>query len=101
MKRDCDDKLDIVAEFKKRRRRQLIAVLPFLVAAFAMFMIPGEDADQLHGLATIVMVCICIAVMIAVAVFWWFNWRCPACKSYLGKSMNPIFCQTCGAKLQG
>jgi rubrerythrin len=35
----------------------------------------------------------------AAVVFSLFNWRCPACSSYLGKRFNPRFCPSCGAQL--
>ena len=100
LERDSDARVDIVAEFTKRGRRQLIAIVPFLVAVFLLFMLQRGSADGYFGIAAIAIGPVCVAALIAVAIFWRLNWRCPACRSYLGKSINPIFCQTCGAKLQ-
>ena len=91
---------EIIAEFKKPRTRQLIAIAPFLVAIFPLFMLEDAGPDGLFGIPAIVIGPACIAVVIAMFIFSFINWRCPACKRYLGKAMNPKFCQKCGARLQ-
>ncbi|MBP7274977.1 MAG: hypothetical protein KBA51_02105 [Kiritimatiellae bacterium] len=91
---------EVIAEFQRRRRRQLIAVVPIMGALFPLFMLDHAGPDGLFGIPTAVLGPVCIAIMIAGVVFSLINWRCPACKSYLGKAMHPRFCQKCGAQLQ-
>jgi hypothetical protein len=37
-------------------------------------------------------------ILAAVGFSLW-NWRCPACRGYLGRTFNPKFCQKCGVQL--
>jgi hypothetical protein len=41
-----------------------------------------------------------VFVIGALWVFTLLNWRCPACKTYLGHTLNPVFCSSCGARLR-
>lgn len=100
MEENCEINPEIIAEFKKRRMRQFIAVVPFVVALFPLFMLDDAGPDGLFGIPTAVIGPVCIAVVIVMFIFSFMNWRCPACKSYLGKAISPRFCQKCGARLQ-
>jgi hypothetical protein len=39
-----------------------------------------------------------VAVMLGIGVLSFINWRCPACKKYLGNSWAPRECPRCKAK---
>jgi len=76
-------KLSIKTEFASRKRNQIIVSIS-LIAMIILFVLFGENPDVLFtgGIG-----------------FSLFNWRCPACNKYLGKSINPKFCSKCGAPL--
>jgi rubrerythrin len=88
----------VMEEFKKRRTRQLIAVIPILLAAATIAM--TDESTGLLGVPSNIIIPVAIVVLLAVVAFSMFNWRCPACQSYLGKGYNPQFCPKCGKKLR-
>jgi len=69
LERDSDARVDIVAEFKKRGRRQLIAIVPFLVAVCPLFMLQRGSADGYFGIAAIAIGPVCVAALIAIVTF--------------------------------
>ncbi len=101
MDRNQEGNPDVMAEFRKRRTRQLIAIAPFLVAISPLLFLENAGPDGLFGIPAVVIAPVCLAVIVAMFIFSFLNWRCPACKGYLGKAMSPKFCQKCGARLQG
>ena len=91
---------DVVSRFKARRLRQFILVIPVMLAIFLLVW-AGENQDaSLAGIPRTVLVGVALAAIAAGAGFSLFNWRCPACGKYLGRSINPSFCAKCGTKLQ-
>ncbi len=92
----------VMAEFKQRRTWQLVAVAPIL-AAMIYLIFTGKDGAgpvELLGIPVSAGIPLCIAIVCAGLIFSFFNWRCPACKGYLGKAINPRFCHKCGVQLQ-
>lgn len=89
----------IISEFKRRRTKQIIAVIPFIAAMIPLFLLDEAGPAGLFGISSIVIGSTCIAILIAGLIFSVINWRCPACNSYLGKTISPRFCQKCGAQL--
>lgn len=90
----------VIAEFRRRRTRQLIVVVPFMGALLPLLMLENAGPDGLLGIPSVVVGSACGAVVIAGFIFSLINWRCPACKSRLGKDISPRFCQKCGVQLQ-
>lgn len=90
----------VIAEFKRRRARQLMMVVPFLGALIPLFMLEDAGPDGLFGIPPVVVGSACGAVVIAGFIFSLINWRCPACGCYLGKAISPRFCQKCGVQLR-
>ena len=86
--------------FSQRRRRQFMLAVP-LFAAIITVAVKSESAspeilgipEALYGPAFLVLV-------VGALIFSFLNWRCPACKGYLGKAISPRFCVKCGAVLQ-
>jgi hypothetical protein len=88
----------ILAEFRQRRSRQLTAsVAAILVILFAAMR--GDRGLGVLGLPEAVVGGLLAAVILGIVAFSLFNWRCPGCNRYLGKSINPKFCPSCGAHL--
>jgi len=90
----------IKAEFAARRKRQLLLLIP-VVLLFGFAALVGTG--KLHvpvdlNLATTKVVFFLIVA--ACVGYSWFNWRCPACKGYLGRGIEPRHCRNCGVELR-
>jgi hypothetical protein len=87
-------------DFKAKRIRQLLLAVPLVAAV--VFLIWSEDrpGTAILGIPSAHLTYATIAYLIFYAVFSIVNWRCPSCRSYLGKGINPRFCSKCGAQLQ-
>ena len=90
----------ITMDFNRRRQRQLVALIPLILAFLPLFILDKAGPKGLWGIPTAVLGPTCLVVVIAVLVFSFVNWRCPSCKGYLGKAINPRFCQKCGVPLR-
>jgi hypothetical protein len=85
-------------EFALRKRRQIMVAIGVVPVIGLLLLSKGkwgpavaitrEAGPYLFG-----------AILLAVGYSFW-NWRCPACRKYLGKSLGPAFCAGCGAKLR-
>ena len=65
---------------------------PFLVIAAGA--LAGFYLGRSHGRAILSAL---VGVGITAVSFW--NWRCPACRSYLGKTTDARHCRRCGVEL--
>jgi hypothetical protein len=87
-------------EFKRRRRRQIFVAIPVVGALLAMMSASGSSkAPTVMGLPAEMVAGGFLVLMIGALAFSLFNWRCPACNGYLGKSISPRFCAKCGVSL--
>lgn len=91
----------IIAEFKKRRARQLMATVPMIAAIIPLFMLKDMGTSAFPAwIPGQLVLPVCLGVVVIGVIFTLVNWRCPVCKSYLGKGFGPRYCQKCGAQLQ-
>jgi hypothetical protein len=88
----------IRAEFARRRRNRLIMVIPAIAAAFVA--LESRRNHAFYGIPVQALVPTMIVVVILAVGFSLYNWRCPACSRYLGRTINPKFCLRCGAQLR-
>lgn len=88
------------AAFALRRRRQMLATVPLVVAVFVAATADASAGTTLVGIPTDIALPLCVATAVGTIVFALWNWRCPACNAYLGKAMSPSFCSHCGAPLR-
>ena len=79
-------------EFARRRKRQLLATIPFAIVLLG-YVILGE---RTQGTAYPIIFFVVIGLLL---IFSFRNWRCPACEGYLGRAISPKFCSKCGANL--
>jgi len=86
--------------FAQRRRKQLLVAA--LIVPLVLLVVFSEDqgGGTILGYSAEVFGPIFLAVVVAALLFSLRNWRCPACSKYLGKAMNPKFCQNCGVELR-
>ena len=83
--------------FKERRKRQWAVTIPFLVMVFAATWL--RDHPDQAPIPVNIFFTIFIVALAGITLFTFLNWRCPSCKGYLGKAMNPKFCPKCGSQL--
>jgi hypothetical protein len=96
---DQPSNTDIFAAFKKRRSRQLVLIVPL----FAVFITAGYFSStgiKALNIGPLTLLCALGAIAAGVVAFSMYNWRCPACKKYLGKGLNPVYCPKCGKQLR-
>jgi hypothetical protein len=91
---------EIKATFKKRKRAQLIATAPAVLAFVFIGVMRRDIVDDLWGIPVQYLGLACAVIIIALLIFSFLNWRCPSCSSYLGRVFNPKFCSRCGAELR-
>ncbi len=96
------DQEQIQEEFKKRRMRQRLLLLPIAgMVGLLLWTKANPAATTIMGLPVNMVIGVTVAFVVGAVVFSLVNWRCPACNSYLGKGLSPNFCPKCGADLQG
>jgi hypothetical protein len=76
-------------EFKRRRQRQLLLLLP-VGAALLVFQDRGSGLVPSEIAAGAL-----LAVVASGLAFTLYNWRCPACRRYLGRRLFLRRCPRC------
>lgn len=92
-------KEDIISEFGKRRTREYI-ITPPMIMAFICVVIARYRPEALFGISPDIVFMVGIPLFIFLMTFSWLNWRCPNCRKYFGRAVNPKFCSRCGAQLR-
>ncbi|MFX0199891.1 MAG: hypothetical protein ACFFCW_27525 [Candidatus Hodarchaeota archaeon] len=95
-----EQKQEFKSQFAARRRRQLIATLPFIILIILFATINESTGLVLGSIPISIFLPIFFIAIIGLLVFSIKNWRCPACNKYLGKAFNPSFCSKCGVALR-
>lgn len=91
---------DVKAEFKKRRTTQFLITIPVILVVLPMIMLERSGGNEIWGIPASVISVVALITIFIVVVVSLFNWRCPKCKRYLGKRINPKFCSRCGSELR-
>jgi hypothetical protein len=85
-------------EYARRKKRQLLVSFGVIIPAFALF-VGSREFLQEHGLDERTGGAIFLILVLGVLAFSFWNWRCPSCRSYLGKAFRQRFCRSCGVQL--
>ncbi len=94
-----NDAQQIILDFRKRRTRQQFAIAVTLLCMVLLVLVyrrPDLFTEVPKSLISAAQIFL-IGVFI---VFTAINWRCPACKKYLGADIAKGRCPRCGARLQ-
>lgn len=86
--------------FAARRRRQAILVVPFIAAVLVIVMARGGERMDLLGVPAVIWGPVLGAFVVIALLFFFLNWRCPACQGFLGRVLNPRYCSRCGVELR-
>jgi hypothetical protein len=95
-----EQKREFKIQFATRRRRQLIATVPFIILIILFATINESTGLALGVIPISIFYSIFFIAIIGLLIFSFKNWRCPACNKYLGKAFNPSFCSKCGVGLK-
>jgi len=93
-----DRKAAVRSEFSRRRRNQLILLVPVFAAMFIA--IASDERQAVYGIPVATLLPTAIVLVVVAIAFSLYNWRCPACARYLGRSLNPRYCIRCGVQLR-
>jgi hypothetical protein len=95
---DPDEK--VVAEFRRRERRQLLAIIPLLLAIVLTKVAHDHTGGTVLGVPAWILYLVATAFVAGAVLFALLNWRCPACNRYLGRGAPRGHCPRCGARLR-
>jgi len=88
------------AEFAKRRKRQVLGVIPMFAIFLLVVVLDKKPEAVLFDVPVGVVLGAAFVVVLGFVVFTLWNWRCPACNRYLGKGISLAFCPKCGVALR-
>lgn len=90
----------IKSEFAARRKRQLLLLIP-VVGLFTFAALVGGGKLAVPASLSLASAKVALFLVVAACVgYSWYNWRCPACKGYLGRGIEPKHCRNCGVELR-
>ncbi len=81
----------IVAEYRRRRRRQILAIGPVLVIMFVYMWANQRGTADVVGIPRDMFEGIALLALPPLLLFTVSNWRCPSCHEYI-RGFNPREC---------
>ena len=96
-----DEELAAVHDaYAKLRRRQFYATSPLLLfLLLELLMTVGVNVPSFIDFRNRWTIVTLVVVVGGMTGFSLWNWRCPACRSYLGKTSDARHCRRCGVEL--
>jgi len=85
-------------EFRQRQNRQLRPIVLALLI-IVLLAVVQKHSDLVGEIPARTVSGLQLIVVIAFIGFTAFNWRCPACKKYLGPDIGRAVCKKCRARL--
>jgi hypothetical protein len=93
-------KAEFKESFAQRRRKQLLVAALIIPIILVVVISEDQGAGTIFGYSAEIYGPVFLIAVIVALLFSLRNWRCPACNKYLGRSINPKFCQSCGVELR-
>jgi len=81
------------SKFFRKQQFQAASYVP--LAGAVVMLVFGSRYGEEFGLEPQTMVLGTAVLVLTGAGFSWLNWRCPACRKYLGIGLNPSQCPKC------
>ncbi len=94
------ENIEIKTEFKKRKIRQIIVAVLIVPIVGILFYVRENPDALLFGLNYDQIGLVALVIIGLALIFSFINWRCPNCKKYIGKKINPNHCSHCGVELR-
>lgn len=91
---------EIVEKFRDIKRRQYLAIIPFIAIVTLLIFSSEDPSFTILGLSNEILMMISGVFVVISLIFSVVNWRCPNCNSYLGREFSPKFCRNCGVRLE-
>lgn len=95
-----EQKTAIREKFAARRGRQIVVAIVFGIVLLAVYGARIAGYDKTAANSVVIWGPVFLALVVGALGFSFYNWRCPACNGYLGRSLNPRYCSKCGAQLR-
>lgn len=92
--------LEVKKQFKTRKIRQILVAVLVIPIIGILFYVRENPTIELFGLNYDQIGKFSLIIIGIVLVFSYYNWRCPSCKKYIGKKINPNHCDNCGVELR-
>lgn len=86
----------VLAEFKRRRTRELVAAGPFIAAAIVFVEADKSALFQISRLKDAPLLVAALLVIAACIVHHALNWRCPVCSKNFWTGIFVSHCKNCG-----
>ena len=90
---------EIIEHFKIIRFRQFLILLLTLIVVVPIALL-DKDGGKLFGYTgselTMPVICFSLVILVITRI----NWKCPCCNKFLGKTLNPKYCNKCGVLLR-
>jgi hypothetical protein len=91
---------EIMREFRLRRKRQFYAILATIFLLITAAWKQSHTGLLLGRLSGSTVFWVELVLIGSFVIFSLLNWRCPACRKYLGRDINLRGCRKCGTKLR-
>jgi hypothetical protein len=85
-------------DFRLRRSRQILAIAVAVLIVFSLAFL--YRSGFLGGISKESVFAFQILVIASFIGFTASNWKCPSCKSFLGRDINKQVCRKCRTRLQ-
>lgn len=95
---DAKEAARIKAEYAVKRTRQLVLAAPVVGVLVVVYL--SADKESLWGVPTGIVAPAAFVLVLGAVAFSFWNWRCPACRKYLGRSTGANHCPHCGVELR-
>jgi hypothetical protein len=92
--------MTVVAEFRRRRRKQFLAMTPSLMMLFMYLWANQRGTLDVVGIPRDMFEGVALLSLPPLLLFTVSNWRCPNCNEYLVRGFNPHECPKCGVSFQ-
>lgn len=95
---DPEQAAHVRERYAAKRKAQLLLIVPVL--AMVPLLILAKERQEILGIPSGLVRPVAFAVVVAGVLFSLYNWRCPSCGRYLGRSLAHRFCPSCGVPLR-
>jgi hypothetical protein len=92
--------MTIVTEFRRRQRRQFLALAPVIVMLFLYLWANQRGTPDVAGIPRDMFEGVALLSLPPLLLFTVSNWRCPSCNEYLVRGFNPRQCPKCGVSFR-
>jgi hypothetical protein len=90
----------IYEQFKARRTRQIILAILILPILAGLIYLEIGGHEEILGIDADSWSIWSFGIIVLALGYSMYNWRCPSCKKYMGRNINPKNCPRCKISLE-